>query len=90
MNLFSNDIRVVDTSTPNNFTVTNYTGPNVSQFGWTKADQGNYNQLIQYVEECRQISDYVKDVADYITEVEGRLENVDDMYQDIVFLYHLI
>ncbi|UZV39630.1 hypothetical protein APT65_00015 [Trabzonvirus APT65] len=80
MSFFSNDVRVSDTATPNNFTVANYTGPNVSQYGWTSADQGNYNQLIQYVDECRRISEHVDEVAAYIDSVMIDVQNIETIY----------
>lgn len=73
MSLFSNDIRVANTAAPSFQSIAN-----VGQFGWTGADQGHYNQLVQYVDECRKIWIDLKDRIDYVDEIFKDVEGVGD------------
>lgn len=69
--MYNTEIRVASTAAPSYNTVTNVGG-----FGWTGADQGHYNQLIQYVEECRQIGVVVSDQATLIASVVAEADNI--------------
>jgi len=60
--LFSNSISSI-TNNP----LISETTPNVGQFGWTQADIGNYNQLLIYVDQCRQYSEFCAEKAEYIS-----------------------
>ncbi|MGL5014176.1 MAG: hypothetical protein ACRC6V_07800 [Bacteroidales bacterium] len=53
---FSDETRIGSTASPTTYTVGD-DDPNVSQYGWTKTDKSHYNQLIGYVNECRDILD---------------------------------
>lgn len=73
MSLFSNDIRVANTATPSF-----QQQANVGQFGWTGADQGHYNQLIQYVDECRKIYLGLESKLEYIETILGEVADIDE------------
>ncbi|MGL5012788.1 MAG: phage tail protein [Bacteroidales bacterium] len=73
MSLFSNDIRVANTATPSF-----QQQANVGQFGWTGADQGHYNQLIQYVDECRNIYLGLESKLEYIENLLGEVADIDE------------
>ncbi|MGL5016114.1 MAG: hypothetical protein ACRC6V_17815 [Bacteroidales bacterium] len=73
MSLFSNDIRVANTATPSF-----QQQANVSQFGWTSADQGHYNQLIQYVDECRKIWLSLESKIDYVENLLLEIADIDE------------
>lgn len=72
MSLFSNATRVVNTATPD-FP----TEPNVTQYGWTKSDAASYNQLIQYVDECRKIWLNLEEKILYVEELLVTVGNID-------------
>lgn len=71
MSMFSNDVRVATTATPSF-----QSQVNVGGFGWTNADQGHYNQLLQYVDECRQIRDAVEVSRGILDQVISESENI--------------
>lgn len=72
MSWFNNDVRVANTATPSF-----QSSANVGQFGWTGADQGHYNQLIQYVDECRKIWLDMQDKIAYVEEILSTVKDVD-------------
>lgn len=72
MSLFSSDMRVANTAAPSF-----QSQANVSQYGWTGADQGHYNQLIQYVDECRKIYLSLEEKIIYIEEILKEVESID-------------
>ncbi|MGL5015092.1 MAG: hypothetical protein ACRC6V_12525 [Bacteroidales bacterium] len=82
MSFFSNDIRVANTATPSF-----QSQANVSQYGWTGADQGHYNQLIQYVDECRKI--WIN-LEEKITYVETLLESVADIDEQVMYINKVV
>lgn len=86
---FSNETRIGDTSTPNNFVVSN-NNPNAGQYGWTNSDNGYYNQLIQYVDECRQISEHVDEVAAYIDSIASTIGDTKFYYDQTVLVYNSV
>lgn len=73
MSLFSNDIRVANTATPSF-----QQQANVGQFGWTGADQGHYNQLIQYVDECRKIWLGLESKIEYVENLLLEIADIDE------------
>ena len=73
MSLFSNDIRVANTATPSF-----QQQANVGQFGWTGADQGHYNQLIQYVDECRKIWLGLEEKIEYVENLLLEVADIDE------------
>lgn len=83
MSLFSNSVKVVTTATPN-FTVESYEGPNIGQYGWTKADTGHYNQLIQYVEECRHILEQVQEIQGGLPAILVYIEEIRKTHDEIM------
>ncbi|MGL5013569.1 MAG: hypothetical protein ACRC6V_04655, partial [Bacteroidales bacterium] len=40
--------------------------PNVGQFGWTSFDANNVNQIIEYVNICKELMEQTKGYADYV------------------------
>lgn len=72
MSWFNNDIRVATTATPSF-----QQEVNVGGFGWTGADQGHYNQLIQYVDECRLIYKEIESKVEIFERVEDEAENIE-------------
>lgn len=72
MGWFNDDIRVANTATPSF-----QQEVNVGGFGWTGVDQGHYNQLIQYVEECRIIAEDIAGKVEIFDRVETEAENID-------------
>lgn len=72
MSMFSTDIRVANTAAPSF-----QSQANVSQYGWTGADQGHYNQLIQYVDECRKIYLSLEEKILYVEEILKEVEDID-------------
>lgn len=75
---FSDDVRVGDTSTATTFELSGTLDPNVGQYGWTKADQGHYNQLVGYVGDCKKyyedtaaISGFAKEALKELVRIEG-------------------
>ena len=77
--MYNNDIRVANTATQMIQTQTN-----VGNFGWTGADQGHYNQLIQYVEEVRSVWAAIQDTLDVIQRVG---EESDKINEAIEYVY---
>lgn len=71
MGWFNDDMRVANTATPSF-----QTQANVGQFGWTEADQGHYNQLIQYVNECRLIWKDIEGKVEIFERVEAEADNI--------------
>lgn len=78
MSLFSNDMRVANTAAPSF-----QSQANVGQYGWTGADQGHYNQLVQYVDECRKIW---LNLGEKISYVEELLKDVDDIDAQVKYI----
>ncbi|MGL5013199.1 MAG: hypothetical protein ACRC6V_02765 [Bacteroidales bacterium] len=72
MSLFSNDMRIANTAAPSF-----QSEANVGQFGWTNVDQAHYNQLVQYVDECRKIWLSLEDKIEYIDELLIQLGNIE-------------
>lgn len=72
MGWFNDDIRVANTASPSF-----QSEVNVGNFGWTGADQGHYNQLIQYVDECRLIWKDIETKVEIFDRVEAEAENID-------------
>lgn len=72
MSWFNNDVRVANTATPSF-----QSQVNVGNFGWTEADQGHYNQLIQYVDECRIIWKDIESKVEVFDRVETEAENIE-------------
>lgn len=88
MSLFSNDMRVANTAAPSF-----EHQANVGQFGWTGADQGHYNQLLQYVDECRKIWVnleekilFIENLLTEVTEIDGQVKYVEQMTAHVVKL----
>lgn len=88
MSLFSNDMRVANTASPS-FT----SEANVGQFGWTGSDQGHYNQLIQYVDECRKIwlnleekILFIEELLEEVTGIDAQVKYVEQMTAHVVKL----
>lgn len=79
MGWFNDDMRVANTATPSF-----QTQANVGQFGWTEADQGHYNQLIQYVNECRLIWKDIEGKVEVFDRVEAEADNIT---RAITFVY---
>ncbi|MGL5963526.1 MAG: hypothetical protein ACRCZ2_03885, partial [Fusobacteriaceae bacterium] len=79
MAMFSNDVRVANTATP-----AFRSEPNVTQYGWTKSDAAYYNQLIQYVDEARQIYEYISEKVVYFDGVLSKLSNIEDVIDFMV------
>lgn len=71
MTWFNNDMRVANTATPSF-----QQEVNVGGYGWTSADQGHYNQLLQYVEECRTIWKDIESKTEIFDKVEAESENI--------------
>lgn len=72
MVMFNTDIRVANTAAPSFQSQTN-----VGQFGWTGADQGHYNQLLQYVDECRKIWLNMEEKLAYVEQILSTVGNID-------------
>lgn len=72
MGWFNNDIRVANTATPSF-----QNEVNVGNYGWTGADQGHYNQLIQYVEECRLIWQDIEGKVGVFDKLEAEADNIE-------------
>lgn len=72
MSWFNNDTRVANTATPSF-----QQEVNVGGFGWTGVDQGNYNQLIQYVDECRTIWKDIESKTEIFDKVAAESENIE-------------
>lgn len=72
MSWFNNDVRVANTATPSF-----QSQVNVGNFGWTESDQGHYNQLIQYVDECRLIWKDIEGKVEVFDRVETESENIE-------------
>lgn len=68
--------------------------PNVGQFGWTKYDAGNVNQLLQYVDLCKQYAQESKDAAEYVayrfTELQDFMIFITKVYEEINPIYENI
>lgn len=73
MSMFSTDIRVANTATPSSY----QQEVNVGGFGWTGVDQGHYNQLIQYVEECRFIYNDISGKVEVFDRIEAEASNIE-------------
>ena len=74
---FSHDARsgnTRDVSIPN--IADNYSGPNVSQYGWTTYETKQVNQLVQYVEMARQFAEQCEASAKLAGEVSQYLDQV--------------
>lgn len=71
MSWFNNDVRVANTATPSF-----QSQANVGQFGWTDSDQGHYNQLIQYVNECRLIWKDIEGKVEIFDRIEAESDNI--------------
>lgn len=74
---FSDDIRIGNTASPTTFEVGNQQDPNVGQYGWTKSDQAHYNQLIDYVNECRDYYTTFTEIAGYVNHAVKELERIE-------------
>lgn len=59
--------------------------PNVGQYGWTSFDANNVNQIIQYVNLCKEYTERTKEYADY---VEGRFSELQDFMNFIEVVYN--
>lgn len=61
--------------------------PNVGQFGWTSFDAGHVNQIIGYVDICKQLAQQTKDYADYVAgrfgELEGFMSFIEEVYKEL-------
>lgn len=61
--------------------------PNVGQYGWTSFDAGNVNQIIEYVNICKEYAERSKDSADYVAskfgELESFIEYIETIYNQI-------
>lgn len=75
---FSDNTILGDTSSSTTYEVSGELTPNISQYGWTKADQGHYNQLVSYVNDCRgyfestaMIGEYAKEAIKELIRIEG-------------------
>ncbi|MGL5016250.1 MAG: hypothetical protein ACRC6V_18520 [Bacteroidales bacterium] len=79
MTWFNNDIRVANTATPSF-----QQEVNTGAYGWTGVDQGHYNQLIQYVEECRVIWKDIELKTEIFDKVEEEAESIQ---RAITFVY---
>lgn len=79
MGWFKTDIRVANTAAPSL-----QAEVNVGGFGWTGADQGHYNQLIQYVEECRLIYQDIETKTEIFDKVAEESEGIT---RAITFVY---
>lgn len=71
--MYNTDVRVANTASPS-FN----SNPNVTQYGWTGSDQGHYNQLIQYVDECRKIWQDLSEKIDYVEGLLGQVASIDE------------
>lgn len=78
MSFFSNDMRVANTAS-SSF----QSQANVGQFGWTGADQGHYNQLLQYVDECRKIWLNLEEKVLYIDKLLLDIGNIDTQVKQV-------
>lgn len=58
--------------------------PNVGQFGWTTFDAHNVNQIIEYVNICKELMEQTKGYADY---VESRFSELTDFMDFIETVY---
>lgn len=83
--LFSDNVFVGDTSTPTIYEVSDTLSPNISQYGWTKSDLGHVNQLIGYVDSCKEyyetvsiIGEYTKQALAELTRIEGLTLYIND------------
>lgn len=88
MVMFSNDMRVANTASPSF-----QSEANVSQYGWTGADQGHYNQLLQYVDECRKIwinieekLIYIDQIVESVRDLDGKVKYIEQMTAQVVKL----
>lgn len=88
MRMFSNDMRVANTASPSF-----QSEANVSQYGWTGADQGHYNQLLQYVDECRKIwinieekLIYIDQIVESVGDIDGKVKYIEQMTAQVVKL----
>lgn len=59
--------------------------PNVGQYGWTSYDANHVNQIIQYVDMCKEFAERAKDSADYIA---GRFGELQDFMRYIEGVYN--
>lgn len=64
---------------------------NVGQYGWTGADQGHYNQLIQYVDECRKIwlnleekILYVETILETVTNIDAQVKYIEVIANEVM------
>lgn len=64
--------------------------PNVGQYGWTGVDQGHYNQLLQYVDECRKIWISLQEKILYVEEILENVQNVDAQVQHVDLVAALV
>lgn len=85
MTMFSNTT-VSTTSGSPNFVIGEYTGPNVSQYGWTEQEEGWYIQLLSYVEECRVIKEYLESLLPYLENTEDLANQIKTIYESILVI----
>lgn len=80
---FNDDVRVGDTSSPTTYEVSGTLDPNSGQYGWTKSDQGHFNQLVTYVNACREYYESSSAVAGYAKEAIKELVRIEGLIQYI-------
>lgn len=80
---FNDKVVIGDTSSPTTYELDGALDPNVGQYGWTKSDQGHYNQLVAYVNDCRKyyedtavIGGYAQQAIKELVRIEGILQYV--------------
>ena len=70
------------------------TQPNVGQYGWTKYEVAGVNQLIQYVDMCKQYAQESKDAAEYVAlrfiELQDFMTFITKVYEEIAPIYQNI
>lgn len=76
--MYNNEVRVANTATPSFTTQTN-----VGQYGWTESDQGRFNQLLQYVDLCKQYSDHIDEVTTYVESIAKYIHDLEPALHDV-------
>lgn len=61
--------------------------PNVGQYGWTSFDSKNVNQIIEYVNLCKEYAQNAKDSADYVeirfAELQAFMNFIEIVYSEL-------
>lgn len=90
MSGFVKRLRTVDTVNPAGG-IDPAKAPNVGQYGWTSFDAGNVNQIIEYVEMCKNYAEEAGRSAEYIegkvVELEAFMRYIEKVYEDIKPIY---